>query len=1010
MRASLLPCSQARHAPQHHHERLACSERRSVAVRAVSASIHNASPAVTRRASKSPLATRLSKCADLASIHALLLEEAGRAPQDAPGVASGPGRTQLVAGTRPSDAVAAFRHLSVSWSSSAQGPLDAALLADALRPAYALLNAHLPALQPREVAAIITSLAGLRSASPEVLRRLADSLLRRPAAAAAAAAPPPPLNPTFPAPPEAAAPAAAALPAAAQSPPSQPPPASSSAPGLTRLTVPELAAVVAALAAFNLRPGDAWLGLAMSSLQLGLPGLSGPQLTGLLWALVQLGVRPTSPWLALYEQALSDCLDRHMAAAAAAAAAAKQRRRPRSVQQSRAAPPAAEASAAAADGGGGGSGGGGGGGLMSCEELVRVVSAAAEVGFQPGERCRGLLLGSLGGVLGAMQPHEVAGLAWAMTRLGWRVDAAWRDTFMQVTSSQLPKLRAADLAPVLAFVAGAGLAPDRAWLRRCLQASSHHLNQVSPRDLPYLLMDLTHLDPQLFKDRKGKAAAAAGAAAAADAPAAAEIGPLQESEPESEPESGALAVEAGAGAVQQGGEAAGGMRGRVKGKAGEEAEAEGELEALAASWLRRYLQLCREKLSRFTAAGVARMMVAVARAGGRLDDRWLQAACAALASKSDVLAPTDMADALTALAALRRQALQTTRRGRQPAETAAAPAPAAPAPAPAPVCGSPSEGRASREQRHLLESLLAGAATKLSLLPDDRLVGLVAAVAELELLPPGDRGRGTQTQTQPVWLTALLDKTLVRLERSCAVAASAVPSAAALSPRLLSELLVAMAKLGVVPPRRWVGAFLEAAGRQMGGFDAGCLTGLMWGLVVLQVRPPAPWTRALLERVNCCLGESEGRSDRGRGRGQGRAGGGVSASARVAGRDLARALALLGAGDQAGDLGVRVPGEEVSEALGRAGVGVGLPRLLPAAAAAAAASGGAAVEVEVEGGVRRAAAGSGGEGEGEGEGGRRVRRARRPYGYLPRRRSAASALLRRTPPGVTASVASVASG
>ncbi|GIL85518.1 hypothetical protein Vretifemale_13996, partial [Volvox reticuliferus] len=991
MHAKLPYCA---HKPSNpHHRRLIINWRHPQHPVVCALSTRGLQVASKRAANSAMLSTRLSKCTDLASIHALLLQQAGRTHDALPGVF----HTQLATDTRPADAVAAFRHLAARWRSSAQGPLEAALLSDALQFAYALLNVHLSFLQPREVAAIINSLAGLRSANPEVLRRLADSLARRPAPAAVAmplpgnvmqqslagmpapvstsvAPPPQPLQATsthFPSSPVVAASASTSA-SGSEEPPSTSMSGSSltsavasvsAAPGLARLTSPELAAVVSALAAFNLRPGDAWLGLCMSCLQLGLPFLSGPQLAQLLWALVQLGVRPTSPWLALYEEALSRCLERHLEDPEAATEGAvtapemtghTETQQPKQSKKSRSrapqhhrhrqqGPTVAPAAATAA------------GDELSCADLVRVLSASAEVAFQPGERCRTLLLAALGSRLRDMQPHQVAGLAWGMTRLGWQVDARWRDTFLQVTWSLLPQLRAADLTAVLDFVARARLSPTRTWLRRCLETSLPHLPQVSPRDLPGLLFDLTELDDRLFAPRGAAATAVTcafnaspgGGATVAlgdgfPGPAAVATTPATRA---SEATGIAAATKPGPGDIGQQRGTTKESQGKIKGGKGVNDGgvghdddgndgAERGLEALAAAWLRRYLQLCTEKLSRFTAGGVAQMMVAVARSGGLADARWLQAACATLASKSDVLGANDMADAVIALAALRRRRFEvlavqpsTRNQGPQPADAVSwggintADAAAAKGVASASASRSSSspsaDGRIQREQRVLLEALLSRCTTKLSLLPDDRLVGLMAGLAELDVRPDS------------AWLGTLLDMTLTRMtseaaapsappslatlpaslpmpapmpnpperslqEPSTAAVTSSSPSAAAtaesdlkkltpwapsdlrlpsvapagsgsvssraFSPRLLSELLVSVAKLGVVPPRRWTRAFLEAASRQLEGFDAASLNRLLWGLVVLDMRPSREWTNRLMEHVRQCLPAEEQRS------------------------------------------------------------------------------------------------------------------------------------------------------
>lgn len=79
-------------------------------------------------------------------------------------------------------------------------------------------------------------------------------------------------------------------------------------------------------------------------------------------------------------------------------------------------------------------------------------------------------------------------------------------------------------------------------------------------------------------------------------------------------------------------------RGKGRGKRGPSREAqedevarkEAEAEQLAGRWLDAYLAQCAEKLPRFTAAGVARLLMAVAEAGVRPDDAWLDAACGRL--------------------------------------------------------------------------------------------------------------------------------------------------------------------------------------------------------------------------------------------------------------------------------------------------------------------------------------------------------------------------------------------
>ncbi|KAG2502232.1 hypothetical protein HYH03_000718 [Edaphochlamys debaryana] len=696
---------------------------------------------------------------------------------------------------------------------------------DLLQHVYALLRLHGAALTPRQEAHVLVQLGRLRSASPEVLRALAESLIRRPS--------PPPLP----------QPSPRSTPLATTDEPPSPSPspsASPSGPGLTRLTAPELAAVVFTLSAFSVRPSDAWLGTAMASLQLGLPQLSGAALARLLSGLVQLGVRPTSPWMALYEQALAAELARHAEQAQHAGQAGGVGERREGVGAGAGAHGGVagqEAGAAHEDGAGVAGPLGRGPEELGPDDLVRVFRAAAEIGFQPGEQCRSLLLGAAGRELaaGRMAEHHLAGLAWALTRTHWPVEAAWGAQFLEVTSSSLPRFKPADLPPVVAFLASARLPapPSRAWMVRCLAASQAALPQCSPRDLPDLLLNFLQLDPRLFVRR---------APTPGPAPQATEAAALS------------APVAAGGGAAS----------------AAEAEATEAELVAAAGSWLQRYLGQCTDKLPRFTAAGVARVLVAVAACGVAPGPAWLEAACAALASKSDVLAPSDLADAVTALAALRLPPpapappppppLLPARLGASSSRASSSSPPSSSSSSASTSSWSPApsaSASASRSQQALLEALLAACETKLSLLSGRQLVGVAAAAAAVEVRP------------RAAWLRALLEETGERLERATSPHPAAAPTIAfsaadaaaeALPPALLPELLVAVAKLDAVPSRAWLTVFLRAAGRALPELGPAALAGLVWGLVVLDVRPPQRWTERLMGRVGECLGEgTEGR-------------------------------------------------------------------------------------------------------------------------------------------------------
>ncbi|KAG2432381.1 hypothetical protein HYH02_012953 [Chlamydomonas schloesseri] len=883
---------------------------------------------------ESLLSAQLTSCTDLESVHGLLLEQAGRAalarppPSTAAVATAATAHATRSAGawTGPADVVAAFAALASAWRASPQRPVDAALLADALQHSYALLRAHQASLSPRETAAVIVSLGALRSASPEVLRQLAEALGRPPAstspASSSPAASPPASGHATPtaeaAAGKAAAPAvvAAAAAAAASAAPTQSVPAPSGAPGLLRLSSSELAEVVGALAAFNVRPGDAWLGQCMGQLQLGLTSLRGPQLVALLWGLVQLGVRPTTPWLALYEEALSACLEREerqlqqqqqQQQQAQAQQEVEQQRQHQHQQQDR----------------------------LGNEELVRVLGAVAEVGFQPGPRCRELLLAAAGrrlagggsgggeGSCGKLQPHQLAALAWAVARLRWRVGGAWCAQFVAVSGELLPHLRPADLPPVVAFLAayqlqeqqqeqqgnekvketgkerqqagvsvsaGAGaravLLPA-SWTRRCLASSLASLPQTSPRQLPDLLLHMLALQPGLLRTAAARLSSPGG------------------------PSGPAAAGSAGA---------SGHVVDHRRSEEAAEAADDEELAELAAAWLRRYLAQCGDKLARFTAGGLARMLLAVARAGVRPEAAWLEAACAALASKHDVLAADDLADAVVALATLRRRSAAATQPPPPPPLTSlparsspssSGPAASATAPMVATASASASSASASasaaaaaaaaaagvavarsaaRAQQRLLAVLLAGSATKLSLLRSEQLVGMAAALAELDARPHAG------------WLSALLEESQNRLTaasasasaaaagRSAAVPVSAgasaaafgasgargeaeqapstltsfsapaatvvTPSARLLPPRLLTQLLVAVAKMDAgTPSAAWQRAYLQAVELQLDSYDSEALGGLVWALVVLGLQPPPAWMAAVMARARTCLEE-----------------------------------------------------------------------------------------------------------------------------------------------------------
>lgn len=374
-------------------------------VQATSGLQHLAPPPQT----KPSFASKITACSDLASLHRLLIEHAAAREGPDAQLTTGPTPAQ------PRDVTAAFQTLAKHWRRCPQQPLDAVLLSDALRCAYALLSPLSSSLTPRQTAAIIISMQGMRSANVEVLRQLAESLAKRPPPTTSNAPTPsaPYSQPTAPAAPD--SPAAASVSHG-----------SSSSPALTRLTSQELAECVFTLAEFSVRPSEAWLGAAMSDLQLGLVQLGGKQLAQLLWALVRLGVRPTSPWLALYEEALCTCLELPYSGASSPSSSSS------------------DEGAAEFDGSGddcdlqesasGNQQQEGPQQALGCEDVVRVLRSAAEINFQPGARCRQLLLAAAGGRLRSMQPHQVAGLAWPLARLGWPVPEEWGREYVLVSS------------------------------------------------------------------------------------------------------------------------------------------------------------------------------------------------------------------------------------------------------------------------------------------------------------------------------------------------------------------------------------------------------------------------------------------------------------------------------------------------------------------------------------------------------------------------------------------------
>ncbi len=392
-----------------------CARLRPIAATNVQASSgpqHIAPPPQT----KPTFASKITACSDLASLHRLLIEHA--AAREGPDASAQP---TLLA--QPRDVTAAFQTLAKHWRHSPQQHLDAVLLSDALRCAYALLSPLSSSLTPRQTAAIIISMQGMRSANVEVLRQLAESLAKRP----------PPTTSNTPSPPAPSSqPTTSAAPAAPTA--ASGSPGSSSAPAFTRLTSQELAECVFTLAEFNVRPSEAWLGAAMSDLQLGLVQLGGKQLAQLLWALVRLGVRPTSPWLALYEEALCTCLELPYSGASSPSSSSSDEG-PGECDGSRDDCDSHESTGSnhQLQGEGQAQGQQGSQQALGCEDVVRVLRSAAEINFQPGARCRQLLLAAAGGRLRRMQPHQVAGLAWPLARLGWPVPEEWGREYVLVS-------------------------------------------------------------------------------------------------------------------------------------------------------------------------------------------------------------------------------------------------------------------------------------------------------------------------------------------------------------------------------------------------------------------------------------------------------------------------------------------------------------------------------------------------------------------------------------------------
>ncbi len=260
----------------------------------------------------------------------------------------------------------------------------------------------------------------------------------------------------------------------------------------------------------------------------------------------------------------------------------------------------------------------------------------------------------------------------------------------QVTQSQLTSLKPADLSPVVALLPLLRPHPALAapWRAACLAASLPLLPQFSPRDLPELLLSLVALERGGGVHGGGVGAGVQGQAGSgapgADVEAAVipqralgvgvweapGLGLLEEVLGVPGAMGGAAGTSFGTGgssSSSSGGSStrrghsvfargwrqltagpgpavaaaaadkveAAKERGKGRGKRGasrgaqedEAARREAEAEQLAGRWLDAYLAQCAEKLPRFTAAGVARLLTAVAAAGVRPDDAWLDAAC-----------------------------------------------------------------------------------------------------------------------------------------------------------------------------------------------------------------------------------------------------------------------------------------------------------------------------------------------------------------------------------------------
>lgn len=235
-----------------------------------------------------------------------------------------------------------------------------------------------------------------------------------------------------------------------------------------------------------------------------------------------------------------------------------------------------------------------------------------------------------------------------------------------------------------------------------------------------------------------------------------------------------------------------------------------------------------------------------------------------------MLAPDDLADAVIALATLRRHSTATPppppppcppsssssssiaaapiTASASPSSAAATPAPGAGAGTLAAAAATAAARSAARARQRLLAVLLSGSATKLSLLRNEQLVGMAAALAEMDVRPHAG------------WLTALLEETQNRLaaaataataataaaagpasdaaaadtaatgpvaagargeagEATSATSTSSAPAAVAtaspahLPPRLLTQLLVAIAKMDAgLPPAAWLRAYMKVRG------------------------------------------------------------------------------------------------------------------------------------------------------------------------------------------------------